>query len=216
MSARQLGTIGILGTGWVVSVTIALHVLDPELDPVKRTISEYALGPYWWLQKSSDLALGTGILGVGLGLRRTLAPRARARTAVALLLIVGASFLLSGIFDPDPIGATDATTTGAVHATAAMAALLGGLTSAWLLRGVFAADPSWRRFAAAERLFALAITLAIVATFAVFAVAKPPAEGPVGLVQRVLVAVLLAWLATLAWQLRLMSRPVSSTGAMPG
>jgi len=201
MTARQYGTLGIAGIGLFVIALIALHFLDPGLSIVNETMSEYALGPYGWLERAAEVALGVGSIGVALGLRQTLAAGKRATASWVLILMNGLVGILSGIFPTDPAGVTETTTAGTVHGTAAFVTLLILLITPWLLRGVFARDAPYRRLARAQLWFAVLMTVGVVSLFVFY-------QGPIGLVQRLLVVVALAWLAVLAINLR----QVESTG----
>lgn len=39
-----------------------LHVVSPEVDPVTRAVSEYALGDFGWLARIGTVAEGVGLL----------------------------------------------------------------------------------------------------------------------------------------------------------
>ena len=105
MTARQYGTIGIVGlAGWVLA-NLLLHVLDPELSVVNTTTSEYALGDYGWLKRAAEFSIGVGLVAIALGLRTTLAPGTRVTASWVLMLVAGVGFFASGVFVTDATGA---------------------------------------------------------------------------------------------------------------
>jgi hypothetical membrane protein len=185
-----------LGVGWLVAALVALHFLDSDLSVTDTYTSDYALGDYGWLMRSAFFAVGVGTVAIGLGLRETLAPGKRVTASVVLFLIAGVAFLVGGIFNTDPTGVTDLSATGTVHVLASAVLFLSLLVSAWFLRGVFKRDPSWQWFSKAQLGFAVAYTAALIVSFAT------PEGGTVGLTQRIGIAVLMAWLATLGWSIR--------------
>jgi hypothetical protein len=92
-----------------------LHVVSPEVDPVTRPVSEYALGEFQWLASTRTLAEGVGAiaLAVALLLKREVALRVE-RAAALLLLLVGLLKLAMPLFPVDALG-TPATSAGQIH-----------------------------------------------------------------------------------------------------
>jgi hypothetical protein len=101
---------------------VLLHVVSPEVDPVTRPVSEYALGKFGWLATARTLAEGVGViaLAVTLLLEPAVARRVE-RAAAVLLVVVGALKLAMPLFPVDAIG-TPATRAGQMHN------ILGNLT----------------------------------------------------------------------------------------
>ena len=91
-----------------------LHVVSPEVDPVTRPVSEYALTDFEWLATIRTLAQGVGPIALAVALRRE-------RAGALLLLIVGILKLAMPLFPVDALG-TPTTSTGQIHN------LLGNLT----------------------------------------------------------------------------------------
>ena len=92
-----------------------LHVVSPEVDPVTRPVSEYALGEFRWLATTRTLAEGVGAiaLAVALLLQRPVALRVE-RAAALLLLLIGLLKLAMPLFPVDAMG-TPATSAGQIH-----------------------------------------------------------------------------------------------------
>jgi hypothetical protein len=206
MTGRLYGALGMAGVGASLLALIALHVLDPDRSVVDETISEYALGDYGWLVSVNDIVLGVGITAIALGLRQTLAPGKRVTAAWVFLLIVGLGFLIAAVFETDPRGAAESTTSGAIHGTAALVSVLGLAIAAWLLRGVFTRDASYLHLARTQLWFAVLITLGVVVLVVLFE------AGPAGLIQRLLVVVMASWLFVLAANLRHVETTRYATG----
>jgi Protein of unknown function (DUF998) len=84
-----------------------LHVVSPEVDPVNRPVSEYALGEFGGLAIVRTLAEGVGVIALGVALLL-------GRAAALLLLVVGLLKLAMPLFPVDALG-TPATSAGQVH-----------------------------------------------------------------------------------------------------
>jgi hypothetical membrane protein len=111
-------------------------------------------------------------------------------------MIGGLGFLVDGLFVTDPTGATETTITGVVHDLAGFVQFLSLLISSWILRRVFARDDGYEHLARTQLWFAVLLTV----TFVILWVT--PTFGPVGVVQRVFVVVMLTWLLMLAANIR--------------
>src|SRR5579884_2864879 len=81
-----------------VVLVIALHVLRPEMKPLNRTISEYALGPFGYLMTIAFIIRGLGelflVTGLALGTMRS----SRSWTGLALLTLATVCSFLVAIF----------------------------------------------------------------------------------------------------------------------
>ena len=84
-----------------------LHLVSPEVDPVARPVSEYALGDFGWLATIRTLAQGIGPIALAVALRHE-------RVGALLLLVVGLLKLALPLFPVDALGAP-ATSTGQMH-----------------------------------------------------------------------------------------------------
>ena len=184
-----------IGIGWFVVAVLALHVIEPDFSVVDNFISDYALGDYGWLMQLAFFGAGIGTIAIALGLRKTLAPGKRVTAAVVSFAVAGIGFFVA-IFKTDPREFTDLTTAGMLHALGSIVIFFALIVAAWMVRGVFKRDPTWEPFAKTQMWFAIAYTVTMIVTFAT------PEDGPVGLTQRIFVPVMMAWLFTLAWNIR--------------
>jgi hypothetical membrane protein len=194
MDGRWYGRLGLAGVSGFILLLGLLHVLEPGFSVVDDYTSDYALGDAGWLMRVAFASAALGVAGVALGLRAVLLPGRRVVLAWRLLLVSAAGFVLVSIFDTDPTAATEMTTHGTVHVAAAAVIFLCLLIACWVLRGVFARDPAWRGFAGAQRWWAIAYSATFVDSFFL--------PTPAGIGQRLFVAVLMAWLFTVAWRLQ--------------
>ncbi len=152
-----------------------LHVVSPEVDPVTRPVSEYALGAYGWLATIGTLAEGLGALGLAVALRRR-------RLAAVLLAVFGLAKLAMPLFPVDALGAP-ATPTGQVHNVLGNLAFFIFPVAALLLIRTF-----WR---VGSRLVPAAAVLLAAATVGVLI---GDAVGVFGLAQRAYLILCSLWL----------------------
>lgn len=205
MTARQYGAVGIVGVGVFMVAMAVLHILDPGLNVVDEYLSVYALGEFGWLSRVADFAMGAGVAAIALGLRKTLADSRKATTSWVLMLISGLGFVISGIFNTDPSSVAETTDAGALHDLGGYVSILSLMISTWLLRGVFRRDGQLVPMARIQAWFAFAMSAALVAFLA--------SEPILGLTQRLFVLVVVAWLITLAANLRKINQPASKPPA---
>lgn len=192
---RLRGAIGVAGVAYFVATFVVLHFVQWELNPAEHFISEYALGRFGWLVTLAFFVVGVGTLGLARGLHRSFEPGELVATPVALITISGISFIVLGVFKIDPLfedGTTAYTPAGIAHLLAGLVLFLSLIIGAFILRGVFAGDARWWGLEEATLRFALGMFVAPVVMVAV-------PQQTVGLAQRAVVAIMVAWLAVLGW-----------------
>lgn len=78
---------------------VAFPFIQPELNPLYRFGSEYAVGPMGWLMKLNFFVWGGGLFAFALGMAIGVDSKARSRIAVVLFMLAGVGVFLSGVFD---------------------------------------------------------------------------------------------------------------------
>jgi hypothetical protein len=152
-----------------------LHILSPEVDPMTRPVSEYALGEFEWLATIRTVAQGVGAIALAVALSRK-------RAAALVLLVFGLMKLAMLPFPVDALGAP-ATSAGRVHN------LLGILTF-WLFPVAVLL-----LFRALYRMGSrVAPTIAVVLAIATVGVLVGNAVGGYGLAQRAYLVLCALWL----------------------
>jgi Protein of unknown function (DUF998) len=121
---RPLAIVGIAGALTAVVVIGALHVLPgaARVDPVRRTISEYALTDDGWAFNLGVVALALGSLAILVAL-----VRARLTTAFSPGVLLGAAWaaaLLVIVLFPKHNWAVGPSTNGSIHRAASVVAFL--------------------------------------------------------------------------------------------
>ena len=151
-----------------------LHVVSPEVDPVTRPVSEYALGDFRWLATIMTVAEGVGAIALAVALRRE-------RAAALLLLVFGLMNLALPLFPVDALG-VPATSEGRVHN------VLGNLTFFLLPLAALLLFRALRRMGSR-----LAPGIAVVLAIATVGVLVGNAVGGFGLAQRAYLALCALW-----------------------
>ena len=152
-----------------------LHVMSPEVDPVTRPVSEYALGDFGWLATIRTLAQGVAPIALAVALRRE-------RAGALLLLVTGLLKLAMPLFPVDALG-TPATSAGQVHN------VLGNLTFFLLPVAALLLIPALRRRGSRP-----APPIALVLAIATVGVLVGNAVGGFGLAQRAYLILCALWL----------------------
>jgi Protein of unknown function (DUF998) len=142
----------LVGAG-VVAV-LALHVLATDVDPIRRTLSQYALGPWKPAFDAGVLAVAIGSAAVLAGLVRAGLVRRRGVAAGSLaawsacLLVVVAFEKIDWSVGPTP--------TGYLHRYASLVAFLCLPVAALVLGRAWRGDARWGRFAGWTRWLGIA------------------------------------------------------------
>lgn len=210
---RLVRVLAVAGTAATVLAALAvavMHVLGPSsrVDPVRRTISEYALREGGWMFEVTVavLALGSAAVLAALVAGRLVGPR----SAPALLLGLWCVGLLLVVAFEKTNWSIGPSVSGTIHRYASLAAFLGLPAGALLLARRSRAETRWRPYVRPVR---VASWLAL-ASFApiVVAIGTRPFTGvpwwravPLGLLERVVsvaevtvVVVLGLWATALA------------------
>jgi Protein of unknown function (DUF998) len=147
---RVLALAGLAGVALAVVLVGALHVIEAEtVDPIRRTISQYALGGYKVVFDAGVLALAAGSALVLGGLARAGVVRVPSAGA-AFLAVWSVSLVLVIAFEKIDwsVGPTPA---GYVHRYASLVAFLSLPAAALVIGRRWRGHAVWGRFAAWSR-----------------------------------------------------------------
>lgn len=178
----------------LVAALAFIHGANPNLDPVKRFLSQYArAGQSVWFDLGV-IALGTGALALAVGMSRYLRRSLPRDVGLVCLVMFGiCSFLVAGFHTDGGTGGH--TYGGLVHAWSAVAATLLVLIGALLFTFEFFQDQRWRPVAAASALlFAASSVLSLCVVIFAQSFVK-------GLIERGGLALILAWFLLVAVRL---------------
>ena len=171
-------------------IVCSLHFLRPDKNMLTCYVSEYAVGEYGWLMKTGGYALtiATALLLTGLLLNI----RSSKKSVISLGLF-GVGFLLLTIF-PTDVPVVPPTSTGLIHALAALIALICLAISMFTWAAVFKKNDNWKSFATSCIFFGVMSLLLFIVHFA----SPLPIRG---LTQRFLLICDISWLVLVSRKL---------------
>lgn len=206
----QLAWLAIVGQVILIASAWLLPSIS-EYGFVGDHVSELALGRLGAVQTAAFLIAGLGTLGLAVAIRQ-LTPGARGLVGSLLIGAYGAGAIGSAVFPTDRVeGSTDLSSlsaTGTIHVAVVIVSFVSIVVAMFLLTWTFLRQPRWQPASWWWILFpGGALSLLIVQQ-----------EGPlIGLLQRLLVTVISAWLVLIALALvSSTSRSASTAGTSAG
>lgn len=187
--------------GLFVLLVAVLHVIEPEFGPLWRFVSEYSNGRHGWVMQLAFFVMAFGCAAATVALR----PHAQTKPAMTGLLFLALSvvgLVMAGLFNQDPITSTIVTREGTLHAVATLIGI-PGFTIASLLLGLSLAR-RWQSLRTPLLLLSQLPWIAFVSMLIYMAAAIQVAGGfgptvLVGLINRLFLAAMCAWLLFVAW-----------------
>ena len=146
MTKKIAGLAGMIGTTlFTLSFTIN-GLLRTDYNPVKMYVSELAIGSSGWIQVVSFILLGVSVILFALGIRKTFSTGRASRAAPILFMIIGVSYVLSGLFVTDPQAMFDNQQTphGIIHGIVGALVFSLSAVCCFVLWRRFRIDEKWR------------------------------------------------------------------------
>jgi len=202
----NLASIGAAAVLFLGLALIAMHAIQPGLNPATHYVSEYAHGRLGWLVMVAYVAAGAGVLGMAWSAGSVLSGTRSLALAICLAL-VGVGLIATGVTRidlPAADGSAASTASGMAHDLAGYVLLLGLIPGAFLVAATFRRDPRLSSAALPAWIFAASI----VVTFVVAVMSL--SLDLIGVGQRIFLATWIAWLVFVALQLS------SAKGLGPG
>jgi hypothetical protein len=199
-SSALLASLAMLAiVGQIVLLTSALLLpLVSEYGLVGDTISQLALGRFGWVQSVTFAIAGTGTLALAYAIRQLTVGTLGSRIGSLLVGVYGLGAFLVAFFPTDPVDSPgdpgSFTTTGMIDLIVSLVSFVAMVIAMFIFTRTFPRDPRWRSLSRWIVLFpAAALSLLIVQS-----------QGSwVGVVQRLLVAVIAGWIIVVATRVRL-------------
>lgn len=188
---------GTVGPALFFGVVLVEGAVRPGYRPLHDTISELSLGPRGWIQTANFLIFGILFLVFARGVKASLDASRSARLGGMLLFVIGLGVLGCGLFRAEHWPPTSMSLAGLLHLVCAMVLILALLPVATgVLTRAFFADARWRSLGPATGLTSLLTLALLVGGLALMSPPGQPARfgnAYAGLIQRIDVAVFLAW-----------------------
>lgn len=199
---RWLALGGMIGTLLFLPIAFLIGETRDGYSHLAHRVSALAQSgaPEPWAQTINFIVLGILVIGLAIGLRREWGEGKASRLGPALIGAFGLAVLLNGVFPADPLDAPD-TLAGTLHSTTAGLGFLGVIAAMFLLSRRFAEDEEWQHLASLSRLSGVA-TIVLMVSYLMAQEGAVEAWNPwTGLLQRGMVAAVMAWLFLLALRL---------------
>ncbi len=196
-TVSKLTTVALAAISYFVVILATLHFLRHDLNPISRTTSEYAVGPFGFLMTSAFFSMSLASWALVIGLYQGIPGPARSRIGLALLGIWAVGVLIAMIFPIDADGAAQ-TMAGAIHAINGPLIFLSLTSSVILVSQHFKYDAIWGSF---HRL-ALILSLVMLVEFITVPLAMVTESGLAGLAQRAFLVTFVTWFVLTAARLR--------------
>jgi hypothetical protein len=196
----RVGSLALAGIAVFALVCLAAQLVRSDLDWVRAPLSSYLRGEYGWIVKTAYFVLGASLILLGLGYYRALSATARSGAPFLLFALGGVALDVTALADSGSLigpRALEAFLHNLAAATAFLSVTMAMLLQSWRLRS----DALWR-----HRFF-VAFTLAAVCFVALWMYSLSD-DWPRGLSQKVVIVLILAWLA-------LAARWLQSHGVVP-
>lgn len=194
---KAAGTAAAACFGYAVIMVGILPFLRPDYDATVNWISDYAVGPFGWLQTSVFVVTSLGVLALLVGLIRAGPANWIARTGIFFLSVLVPGLIVAALFQTD-LPHHKMTQHGLIHTLDALINFLSGLVAALFLAASFGDDPRWRGFRGAALILAVFTVVALVGQILVDALRLPGT----GVGNRVFAGSLILWLLLTALHLR--------------
>ncbi|MDG4824958.1 DUF998 domain-containing protein [Asanoa sp. WMMD1127] len=186
------GQVLLVGTVWLLPFASAHRVTDD-------TIGELVLGPYGFLLTLAFAVAALGLVTLAIAIRKAIPLTAGARAGSGLLATAGVALLIGGLFDTDRLdGAIDwdsLSANGVVHLLAVAVSFICAVAAMVVLTWTFARSARWRPFTPWSGLLATGSVSLLLAQ-------GGQQDSSTGLLQRLLVTLVAAWVVAVAWRVR--------------
>lgn len=185
------GKVSLAGSAFFFAACLSLHWIQPDLSPIEDAVSYYMNGSRGWILSCGLIALGIGSLSLAYGLHLTKDSKP-SRAGLMLLAIWGIGAIVGGVFAPDPRGQWNKppSISGLMHGGAAMVAFVVFPIAALLLS---------RNRSILLRILSIFCAVSLLVFFYCLSpVFSHHAPYALGLVERILLALYVAWITTAA------------------
>ena len=194
---KQTSTIALICIAYFAFAIVALHFLRPDLNPLSRPTSEYAVGEYGFLMSTAFFSMSVASFSLLIGLYKGVPKPAQSRIGLILLGVWGTGVLVAMMFPINREG-TDLTTVNIIHRTNGPLIFLCLSVGAVLISRRVRLDDKWQSFYRT----ALTLSLIMLALFFITGANIAAKSGFEGLCQRTFLLVFVTWFISMNLHLR--------------
>jgi len=200
MTTKQLATLSLICVICFAGIIFALHFLRPDLNPINRPTSEYAVGRYGIMMSTAFFSMSVATFTLLIGLYKGIPKTTRSRAGLIFLGVWGVAVLIAMLLPIDPDG-TELTTTGKIHRINGPVGFLCLSLGIFLVTRSFNRDENWRSFYPLARI----LSWLILGMFVITGINIGTKSGFEGLCQRVFLVIMLTWFILTTLHLRSVS-----------
>ena len=194
---KQLATIALICIAYFVFAIVVLHFLRPEVNPISRPTSEYAVGAYGFFMTAAFFSMSVATFCLLIGLYKGVPLSAQSRTGLIFFGIWGVGLLVAMSFPINQEG-TELTTISTIHRINGPLTFLSLTIGTVLISRRFKRDESWQSFYHS----ALTLSLIMLVIFIITAVSFAAKTGFEGLCQRTFLVTFVTWFILTTLHLR--------------
>ena len=187
-SVAWLTAISLTAISAFAILIIVLHFLRPDLDPIHRPTSEYAVGEFSYLMTTAFFCMSIATFALVVSLNKTIGRKAKSLIGLIFLTVWAVAVLVALSFPIDPEGAPT-TTAGRIHQTNGPIAFLSLTIGVFLVSIRFKHDENMRSLYHT----ALILSLIMLLLFISVAVSLSIGLGLEGIFQRIYLIVVIVW-----------------------
>ena len=207
MTRSVPGRVAVLAAACFVAALFALHLLRPDVSPLARVTSEFAVGRYGTLMTGAYVALAVAFVALAAGLARAENAPPRSSPGIVLLALAALGVGTAALFPVDVGAVRPVTTAGRIHRAAAIVAFVSMSAAPLVLARAFRSHPAWRSLAW------LGVAVGVVGLAGLAAIQLVLLErGYAGAAQRIVLALVVAWTVAAALRLEPQRRESDSVG----
>jgi hypothetical protein len=199
--AAITGQVALLASAWLLPVI-------SEYDLISDNISELVLGRFGWIQTFAFVLGGLGTLALAYAVRQLTQDTWSSRLGAVLVGLYGVGAVLVAAFPTDRIDRPEdvwtQSTTGMIHISISLVSFAGMIVAMFILFRTFLLDSRWRPLT----------PWIVLLPCASLSLMLGQGEGPHGgLLQRLLVSTIGAWILTVATRVRTLVQAPSTASA---
>ena len=161
VTPRRSAAAALIAVGYFVVTSLVLHLLRPDVDPLRQSMSQYQRGRLGFVMVLGFLAVSLAAVALAAGLRAAQMPAGGSRAGTISLLLFAIVFVLVAAFPPDASGNPD-TASGQVHNLGGLLGLISMTVAAVLFSLRFRRDERWRSVFGVSMAVAVLIPVSIV------------------------------------------------------
>jgi hypothetical protein len=210
LNIKLLTAASLIGLLYNIVIILTMHRLRPDLSPISRYISEYAIGKFRFMAASSIFVYGIAILGICLCIISTFSKSDIINTGLIMIAIWGIAKVISSFYKVDLKGSS-LTLQGVIHNIAAGIGIITSVVGLIILGNGFIYDPDMYSLAKMTQIVAIMALILSIIFFTgvigdildIYNIKSPgiilKLANITGIIERILLVISVVWLSKVAF-----------------